>query len=84
MSNELMTAQCFLFFVAGFDTSSLVLSMTLLELAVNREIQEKLQQEIDDKVSEYGGKISYEMIKNMTYLHMVVQGTYILVYRYRT
>lgn len=73
-TNELMTAQCFLFFVAGFDTSSLVLSMTLLELALNRDVQDKLQEEIDHYFKENGETITYEMIQQMKYLHKVVQG----------
>lgn len=69
-----MTAQCFLFFVAGFDTSSLILSMTLLELAINTDIQKRLHEEIDTMTTENDSKITYEMLKRMPYLHKVVQG----------
>ena len=73
-TNELITAQCFLFFVAGFDTSSLILSVTLLELAVNRDVQNKLHEEIDRNLEENENTITYEMIQKMQYLHKVVQG----------
>lgn len=75
MTNELMTAQCFLFFIAGFDTSSTVLSISLYELAANREIQLRLQNEIDTYLKRYNNEVTYEMMKSMPYLHQVVSGT---------
>jgi len=69
-----MTAQCFLFFVAGFDTSSFILNMTLLELAVNTDIQKTLQEEIDHFAAQNENKITYELVNSMPYLHKVIQG----------
>ncbi|XP_065202849.1 probable cytochrome P450 6a13 [Planococcus citri] len=72
MNDELMAAQCFLFFVAGFDTSNLVLSGALFELALQADIQKKLQDEIDEYLQKYDDKITYEMVKSMPYLNQVV------------
>ncbi len=79
MTTELMTAQCFVFFVAGFDTSSVVLSLTLLELAINQNLQKRLQTEIDEYIQKNDHQITYDMIKDMPYLHKVVQGKAILI-----
>lgn len=76
LTNELMAAQCFIFFFGGFDTSSTVISMTLLELTMNLDIQRRLQEEIDNAIIENGGQVTYDMVKNMPYLHKVVQGQY--------
>lgn len=69
-----MTAQCFLFFVAGFDTSSTVLSCALHEVAANPEVLKKLQKEIEVHLKKYNGQVTYEMMKSMPYLHQVVSG----------
>jgi cytochrome P450 family 6 len=45
---EEAVAQAFVFYVAGFETSSTVISYCLYELAKNTEVQRKLQQEIDE------------------------------------
>lgn len=70
--NELV-AQCLMFFFAGFDTSSTLLSFLTFELALNPDIQAKLCKEID-RVAEslHEGKLSYEMLQSMKYLDMVV------------
>ncbi|XP_069676312.1 cytochrome P450 9e2-like [Periplaneta americana] len=68
-------AQALLFFLAGFDTASTLLCFTSYELAVNPEIQTRLQQEIDETLKEGGGKFTYEAVNSMKYLDMVVSET---------
>lgn len=67
-------AQAFVFFAAGFETSSTTLSFVFYELAVNPEIQKKLQNEIDSNLEENDQKLTYEGITKMEYLEWVVQG----------
>ncbi|NP_001104007.1 cytochrome P450, family 6, subfamily ab, polypeptide 5 [Bombyx mori] len=66
----LMTAQVFVFFGAGFETSSTASSYTLHQLAFNPKCQEKTQKEIDKVLSKHNNKITYDAIKEMTYLEM--------------
>lgn len=75
LTNELMTAQCFVFFVAGYETSSTTLSFCLYELAINKSLQKRLQDEIDNILAKHKGEISYESLKEMTYMDQVVQET---------
>lgn len=71
-----ITSQVFLFFVAGFETSSTTTSYALYELAKNPHTQEKLRKEIDTVLEKYGGNITYEAINEMQYLTQVIEGTY--------
>jgi hypothetical protein len=64
------------FFLAGFETSSTVLSFTLLELAANPDVQRKAQLEIDEALGQNNGEITYESLRDMKYLDWVLQGTH--------
>jgi len=69
-----LAAQAFVFFVAGFETSSTTMTFCLYELSVNPDIQERLQAEIDSVLQKHDGKVSYEAIQEMNYLDKVVSG----------
>lgn len=71
---EEVTAQCFIFFLGGFETSSTTMTFTLYELAKNEEIQEKLREEILRILDKHEGKITYEGISEMKYLDQVIDG----------
>nr|QBA57467.1 CYP6AB10 [Heortia vitessoides] len=70
LTDLLMIAQMFVFFGAGFETSSTASSYTLHQLAFNPDCQEKVQAEIDMVLEKYNNKITYDAIKEMTYLEM--------------
>ncbi|PSN29370.1 Cytochrome P450 9e2, partial [Blattella germanica] len=70
-----IVAQAFLFFFAGFDSTSSLLSNACYLLAVHPEKMSKLQDEIDAAMRENGGKISYETLHSMKYLDMVISGS---------
>jgi cytochrome P450 family 6 len=69
-----LAAQAFVFFIAGFETSSTTMTFCLYELAINPDIQEVLRNEIDTVLEKHEGNISYEAIQEMTYLENVVAG----------
>ena len=74
MTNEMIAAQAFLFFAAGFETSSTTLSYILLELAQNQNIQKKVQKEIQTILAENNDELTYDVLKQMTYIDMVISG----------
>ena len=67
-----ITSQAFIFFIAGFDSSSTLMSFVAHEIAINSDIQEKLQNEIDKILEDTNGKPSYEAINGMKYLNAVI------------
>lgn len=71
-----IVAQCFLFFVAGFDTTSTLLSFVLYELAINPDIQQRLYEEIAEINEQLSGnRVSYEALQKMKYLDQVINET---------
>ncbi|XP_072389471.1 uncharacterized protein [Diabrotica undecimpunctata] len=68
-------AQAFVFFFAGFDSSSTLISFLAYELCANQDIQEKLRDEIKDTLDSCNGKLNYEALVNMKYMDMVVTET---------
>ncbi|XP_058813403.1 probable cytochrome P450 6a14 [Topomyia yanbarensis] len=70
-----VAAQAFLFFFAGFETSSTALSFALFELAANLNVQDKLRDEIKLVLAANGGQITYEALKEMTYMEQVINET---------
>lgn len=79
LTDGLITAQAFVFFAAGFETSSTTLSNMMYELAKNHTIQTKVREEIKKVLKSTDEKITYDSLKKMKYLHAVFQGTYIRV-----
>ena len=71
--NEL-AAQVFIFFVAGFETSSTVMNFCLYELAKNPHIQERLRDELNRSIDANGGEVTYDMVMGHEYLGQVVNG----------
>ncbi|XP_011869168.1 PREDICTED: cytochrome P450 9e2-like [Vollenhovia emeryi] len=75
MTLDDIVSQAFIFFFAGFDTSSTLMCFVVHELAVNREIQDRLRQEVLQHLAEGNGEISYEALSKMSYMEMVVSET---------
>lgn len=73
-SDTELAAQCFLFFAAGFDTTSTALSFLCYELAVNQDVQKKLFEEcqaVQDGLPS-GTPLSYDQLQRMQYMDQVV------------
>ncbi|XP_011175446.1 cytochrome P450 9e2-like [Solenopsis invicta] len=70
-----MTAQAFVFFLAGFDSVSAAMCFMTHEIGVNPDVQSKLREEIDNVLKQTNGKPTYEAINRMKYLDAVVNET---------
>lgn len=67
-------AQSYMFYIAGFDTSSSAFAYCLYELVRNPELMKKLQQEIDETLSRHNNEISYDAIQEMKFLEYCILG----------
>ncbi|XP_017071563.1 probable cytochrome P450 6a19 [Drosophila eugracilis] len=72
--NEI-AAQAFIFFLAGFETSSTTMGFALYELASHQDIQDKLRREVDTVLAKHNGKLYYDSMREMTYLEKVIDET---------
>lgn len=74
LTDGLIAAQAYIFFAAGFETSSTTIANTLYELALNPDIQEKLREEIKEFEANNNGEWKYETIQEMKYLDKTFKG----------
>ncbi|KAK5638811.1 hypothetical protein RI129_013106 [Pyrocoelia pectoralis] len=72
---EELTAQAFLFFIAGYETSSTTMSFCLYEMAEHQDIQEKVRKEIETVLEKHDGEVCYDAINEMKYLRQVIDET---------
>nr|QLI62185.1 cytochrome P450 36 [Streltzoviella insularis] len=68
VDDDLLIAQCVVFFAAGFETSATTMTFALYELAKNDKAQERVLEEIDEYLSKHGNKLGYECLKELPYL----------------
>ncbi|XP_012541379.2 cytochrome P450 9e2-like [Monomorium pharaonis] len=68
-----MVAQAFIFFFGGFDSTSTLMCFAAHEIAVNQNVLEKLQKEVDQVLEETNGEVSYEAVNGMQYLNAVLE-----------
>lgn len=74
LSLEEMSAQAYLFFSAGYETSSTTMSFCAYELARNPAVQQKTYDSIETILENHDGKLTYEALSEMTYIDNVVAG----------
>ncbi|KAJ9600640.1 hypothetical protein L9F63_026220, partial [Diploptera punctata] len=74
ISEDEVLGQALLFFVAGSETTATTIAFALYELAVQEDIQMRLRSEIRNVLEHHKGKVTYEAVQDMKYLHMVVSG----------
>lgn len=67
-----MTAQAFVFYFGGFETSSTTMSFAAHEIATHPDVQAKLKQEIDEVLETSNGEVTYEAIYKLKYLDAVI------------
>lgn len=64
-----VTSQCLIFFLGGFETVSTLMNFASYELAINKDIQDKLYQEIKETKDKLGGcPVTYDVVMKLPYL----------------
>lgn len=75
LSDDVLFAQCIVFFLAGYINVAVTLVYSFYELAMNPTVQQQLRKEIHETLKKEG-KITYDAIKSMKYLDCVLTGWY--------
>lgn len=75
LTDEIIAAQAFVFYVAGYETSATTMSFLLYELAKSPDIQEKLHAETIEVLKKHNGKMTYDTLQDMSYLDKVFDET---------
>lgn len=70
---EEVMAQVFIFFIGGYDTSSIATSFALFELAKNKIVLQKVQEDIDNALRKHNNEWTYDCIQDMKYLEQVFE-----------
>ncbi|GLG99019.1 Cytochrome P450 6j1 [Gryllus bimaculatus] len=73
--NDLLSALVAIMKRTGFETSATTISYALYELAKNKDIQDKLREEINTTLKENGGSVPYDVMHSMKYMDLVFQET---------
>lgn len=71
---EQVAAQAFMFFLAGFETSSTAMCYTLYELSQNQEVQDKARDEVRKVLSQHDGQFTYDAMMDMHYVDNCLSG----------
>ncbi|KAJ3641253.1 hypothetical protein Zmor_027767 [Zophobas morio] len=74
-TDEDVTAHAAGFFGEGYETSSILMSFVLFELAANLHVQEKLREEVRRVYEENGNELPYEVLQALPYLDGVINET---------
>jgi len=72
-------ANAIIMFTAGSETVSSMLSFCLYELALNKEIQDKLRAEICSMKAKHDGQLNNDYLMDLTYANMVLDGMKIVL-----
>lgn len=69
---EVLASHALSFFVDGSETSSTVLSLIGFQLATHPEVQKKLREEITSVLAKHNDTLTYEALREMTYMDQVL------------
>lgn len=74
-SDSILFILAFIFWIAGFETSSTTMGFCLYELAKNEDVQNRVRKEIDEVLARHKGEITYESVNEMQLLEMCIDET---------
>lgn len=72
---EQIAAQSFVFFLAGYETSSSTMTYCMFEFSINEDIQEKARRSVRAALAKHGNQFTYDAVGDMNYLEQCVDET---------
>ncbi|XP_053373575.1 cytochrome P450 3A2-like isoform X2 [Mercenaria mercenaria] len=75
LSLDELLGQGIIGFVAGYETTALLMTYLSYVLATHPDVQKKLQDEIDEHVPAEATEVSYDVVMEMPYLDQVINET---------
>ncbi|CAB04112.1 Cytochrome P450 [Caenorhabditis elegans] len=73
LTKDEVVGQCFVFLIAGFDTTALSLSYSSFLLATHPKAQKKLQEEIDRECAD--PEVTFDQLSKLKYMECVIKET---------
>jgi len=61
-------------FVGGAETVSIVICFCLYQLALNKDVQDRVREEIVTTKAKNGGQLNNNYLKSLNYMNMVLEG----------
>lgn len=74
LDDDDITAQSVLFILGGYETTHSLLQFVAYVLALNKDVQYRLLQEVKTSLDDNDGEFTYESVNKMEYLDMVMNG----------
>ncbi|CAH2061688.1 unnamed protein product, partial [Iphiclides podalirius] len=75
LTDDVIAAQAFVFYAAGYETSASTMTFLLYEVAKNPEIQDKLIAEVDEVLKKHDGKVTFDTLNDLKYMEKVFDET---------
>lgn len=72
LDDNMVAAHVFTFFINVHETSSISLGFAGYQIARHRHVQQKLRDEVKTVLARYDGQLTYEALKEMTYMEQVM------------
>ena len=72
LTDDIITSQGIIFFVAGFETTANTLSTLCHTFAKYPEVQDRVYEEVKDVMARHDGNINHETIEEMEYLEATI------------
>lgn len=75
LTMEQIAAQSYIFFLAGYETGSNIMTFCMLELSLNENIQEKARRSVRKALEKHENQFTFESISEMRYLEQCLNET---------
>ncbi|CAK1594939.1 unnamed protein product [Parnassius mnemosyne] len=75
LTDDVIAAQAFVFYAAGYETSASTMAFMLYALAKNPDVQNKVIAEVDRVLEKYDGRLSFEALTDLKYMEKVFNET---------